>query len=114
MTLLNSDYKILARILAHLLRPVLEEHLRTSQFCSIPGNSIIEAVSTVREAVAQVERTNSALRVLKSDFQEAFDRLSHQYLFTILKSYGISPWFIERIKYLYEKATASVQIRAPG
>jgi hypothetical protein len=87
MTLLNSDYKILARILAHLLRPVLEEHLRTSQFCSIPGNSIIEAVSTVREAVAQVERTNSALRVLKSDFQEAFDRLSHQYLFTILESY---------------------------
>jgi len=110
MTLLNSDYKILARILAHRLRPVLEEHLRTSQFCSIPGNSIIEAVSTVREAIAQVERTKSALCVLTLDFQEAFDRLSHQYLFTILRSYGISSWFIERIKDLYENATASVQI----
>jgi len=32
------------------------------------------------------------------------------YLFTILKSYGICPWFIDHIKDLYENATASVQI----
>lgn len=88
ITLLITDYKILARILVHRLRPVLDEHLRTSQFCSIPGNSIIETVSTVREAVAQAEKTNPPLCVLTLDFQEAFDRLRHQCLLPILERYG--------------------------
>ena len=81
ITLLNTDYKILARILAYRLCPVLEEHLQTSQFCSVPGNSILEAVLIVRESIAQSEMTDTPLCVLTLDFQEAFDRISHQYLF---------------------------------
>ena len=77
IALLNSDYKLLARILANRLRPVLEEHLRTSQFCSVPGNSIIEAVSIIREAVAHAEVTDTPLCVLTLDFREAFDRIVH-------------------------------------
>ena len=106
LTLLNTDYKILARILAHRLRPVLEEHLRTSQFCSVHGNSVIEALSTVRDAVAQAGITVTPLCVLTLDVYEAFDGLSHQYLFTILESYVTCPCFNERIKDLYENATA--------
>ena len=64
ITLLNLDYKLLARILANRLRPVLEEHLRTSQFCSVPGNPTIEAVSIIREAVARAELTDTSLCVL--------------------------------------------------
>ena len=76
ITLLNTDYKNLARILAHRSRPVLEHHLRTSQFCSVPRTSIAEAVSTVREATAQAEMSDTPLCVLTLDFQAAFDRLS--------------------------------------
>ena len=89
---------------------MVEEHLRISQFCIVPGNSIIEAVSTVREAVAHAELTDTSLCVLTLDFREAFDRIAHDYLFTILKIYGIIPWFIDRIKDLIENATASIQI----
>ena len=89
---------------------MLEEHLRTSQFCRVPGNSIIEAVSIVREAVAHAEVTDTPLCVLTLDFREAFVRIAREYLFTISKSYGTSPWFIDRIKDLYENATASIQI----
>jgi hypothetical protein len=48
--------------------------------------------------------------MLTLDFQEAFDKISHQYLFAILRSQGVSAWFIDRIKDLCENATASVQI----
>jgi len=89
---------------------VLEDHLRTSQFCSVPGNSIIETVSIVREAVPHAEVTDTSLCILTLDFREAFDRIAHDYLFTILKSYGMCPWFIDRIKDMYENATASTQI----
>jgi hypothetical protein len=89
---------------------VLEEHLQTSQFCSVPRNSILEAVSIFREAIAQTEMTDTLLCVLTLDFQDAFDRISHKYLFQILHNYGINPRFIERIKNLYENTTATVQI----
>lgn len=110
ITLLNTDYKLLSRTITHLLRPVLEEQLQTSQFCGVPGNTIFEAVATVREPIAQAETKNTSLCVLSSDFQDAFEKISHQYLFTVRKSYGLSDWFIDRTKGMYENATSSVQI----
>jgi hypothetical protein len=48
--------------------------------------------------------------ILTLDFQQAFDRVSHQYLFRVLRQYGISEWFIARVRALYDNATASVQV----
>ena len=53
ITLLNTDYKILARIIANRLHPMMAELLQQSQYCGVPGNTIFEAVATVREAIAQ-------------------------------------------------------------
>ena len=78
--------------------------------CGVPGNSILEAVVLVRDAIAHYNTTGTPLCVLSLDFQNAFDRISHQYLFQILQSYGISPWFIEGLRSLYDNAIASVQI----
>jgi len=38
VTLLKSDYKILARIILQHLRPVLADQLTETQFCGVPGN----------------------------------------------------------------------------
>ena len=54
--------------------------------------------------------TGTPMCVLTLDFQQAFDCITHQYLFQILQRYGIRPWFVERIYALYDQATASVQI----
>ena len=109
ITLLNIDYKILARIIMQRLRPTLEK-LHESQFCSVPGNCIFDAVSTIREAIAQAEITATPLCVLSLDFKEAFNRISHEYLFAVLENYKISRSTINRIKNLYTQATSKVQI----
>jgi hypothetical protein len=83
ITLLNSDYKILARILEGRIRPALVEVLHASQYCGVPGKSIFDAVASVRDAVAYAEMANTPLCVLSLDFKEAFDKISHKYLFTI-------------------------------
>jgi hypothetical protein len=44
------------------------------------------------------------------DFTQAFDRISHEYLYTILPQFGFTQWFIERLKALYDGAEAAVQI----
>jgi len=110
ITLLTTEYKLLARIMARRLLPIMEEHLRSSQFCAVPGNTILDAVATVRDAITYAENTGTPLCMLTLDFEGAFDRISHYYLFHIFRRYGISHWYIERIRNLYDGATASIQI----
>ena len=110
ISLLTTEYKILARIMVRRLRPIMAEHLRSSQFCAVPGNSILYAVATVHDAITYAEATGTPICVLTLDFESAFDRMSHHYLFNILRRYGISHRIIERIRNLYDGATASIQI----
>jgi hypothetical protein len=95
--------------MASRLSKVLQDHLRGSQYCGVTGNSILDAVTQVRDAIAYSEITDIPLCVLSLDFQNAFDSISHQYLFQIPQPYGITAWFIERIKALYTNAKARRQ-----
>jgi hypothetical protein len=48
--------------------------------------------------------------ILSLDFQAAFDKISHTYLYQILREHGFSDRFIGQIRCMYEGPTASVQI----
>ena len=80
LTLLNTDYKTLARIIANILRPCMTEILHSNQHCGLHGNSAFDAVAAVREAVAYVEVTRTPLCIVSIDFSAAFDKISHSYL----------------------------------
>jgi hypothetical protein len=92
---MKTDYKLLARIMARRLTPVLVEQLTSRQYCSVPGKSILEAVSVPLDVVAHTELTRTPLCTLSLDFRSAFDCISHHYLFQILAGYGISVWYID-------------------
>jgi hypothetical protein len=110
LTLLNGDIKLLARIIANRLCPWLAEILQQSQHCGLQGNTVLEAVAAVREAVAYAEITNKAMCVLSLDFRAAFDNISHSYLFAMLKAYGFSEGFQSHVQSMYKGATSSVLI----
>jgi hypothetical protein len=93
----NTDYKIVARIVAGRLRPALGEILHPNKYCGVPGKTIFDSVAILRDAIAYAEVAHTPLCVLSLDFKEAFDRISHTYLVTILQRYGFSEVFIERI-----------------
>ena len=109
LTILNTDFKLVTRIIANRLRPWMQDLLQSSQLCGLVGNSVFEAIATIRDAVAFVEVMRSPLCVLTIDFQGAFDNLSHEYLFEVLCKYGFSERFRECIWNIYN-STSSVQI----
>ena len=76
----------MARIIANRLRPWLVDLLQPSQHCGVQGNTVLDAIAAVTEAVAYAETTNNALCILSLDFKAAFDNISHTYLFTMLKA----------------------------
>jgi hypothetical protein len=114
--LMNTDYNIVARIIASRTRPGLVKLLHPSQYYGVPGKTIFEASATVQDAITYADVANILLCVLPLDFKEAFDEISHTYLLTILQSHGYNDAFIERIKNMYNNATSVVQINGhiPG
>ena len=85
--LLNTDYKILARIIANRLRPCMTEILHRNQHGGLQGNSAFDAVAAVR-AVAYAEVTRIPLRIFSIDFSAAFDKISHYYLMSTIHDQG--------------------------
>jgi hypothetical protein len=65
----------------------------------------------VIEAIAFAEVTRKPLFIISLDFKEAFDRISHKYLFAILHSYGFSDTFVESIQHLYDNVTSMAQVK---
>jgi hypothetical protein len=98
--------------MAARLNIVAQEHLHKTQYCGVPSNNILDSITQVRDAVAYSESTATPMCILSLDFQQAFDRIAHQYLFKILQAYGITEWFTDRIKTLYTNVTAAAQINA--
>jgi hypothetical protein len=110
ITLLNNDYKTLARLMAGRMSEVLEELLHPSQYCGVKGKSIFKAAGTIRDVIAYAEVTRKPLYVISLDFKKAFDRISNDYLFATLKSYGISDKFVGQIQNTYSEVRSVVQI----
>ena len=75
LTLLNADYKILTRIIANRMKPILHGLIHPQQHCGSLGTSVFEAVATIRDAIAHSEITHNPLCVIAIHFQSAFDRV---------------------------------------
>ena len=52
LTLLNEDFKFLARIIANRIRPWINDLLHPSQHCGIQDNNILGGISTIKDTIA--------------------------------------------------------------
>ena len=109
LSLLNADFKFLARIIANRIRPWIND-LHPSQHCGVLDNNILGAISAIRDTIAESELTHIPVCILSLGFKGAFDNIAHSYLFTMLESYGFSSKFRQRLMRMYSNATSSVQV----
>ncbi|XP_042146149.1 uncharacterized protein LOC121835743 [Ixodes scapularis] len=90
ITLLNSDYKLLAATLASRLQTFLPELVNPRQTCSVSGRSI-HTLTTLTRDILEFTRSRRANGLLVSlDQAKAFDRVEHQYLLGVLDGFGFS------------------------
>jgi hypothetical protein len=110
LTLLNADFKLLTRILATRIRPWLNDIMHPSQHCGIGETTVYDELETIRHTIASAEYSRQPLCLLSLDFKDAFDNISHTYLFSILQAYGFSTLLQSRIRDLYTGATSQVKV----
>ena len=64
LTLLNADFKFLARIIANRIRPCINDLLHASQLCGVQDSNILGVISTVRDTIAEAELTHTPVCIL--------------------------------------------------
>ena len=108
ISLLNIDYKIMSKCLAERLKKVIEKLVSKSQYGFIGGRNINDAVRTILDIADESNLNNKQGMLLALDFQKAFDSLSWDYLFRILKLNNFGDSFTKWIKLCYTDISSSV------
>nr|GEZ85705.1 putative RNA-directed DNA polymerase, eukaryota, reverse transcriptase zinc-binding domain protein [Tanacetum cinerariifolium] len=114
ISLIGSQYKIIAKILANRLSRVVSLVIGDVQMAYIKGRQIIDGPLMVDEIIAWVKKYKKRIMFLKVDFEKAFDSLSWSFLFSILKQIGFSSKWRTWIHSCLNLAFASVLVnRSP-
>ncbi len=110
ISLLNVDYKIISKCMCLRLRKVIGKLVSIDQTCSVPGRSILDNGHLLRCIIDYVDQKNIPLAIINLDQAKAFDRVSHDFLFSALEAYGFGPGFISWVKLLYNDISSSVLV----
>ena len=106
ISLLNTDYKIIAKTLANRLKCVLPHIIHPDQSYGIPGRTIQDNIIFTNAMFSYIEQKNIPAIYLNIDQEKAFDRVPHQYLFETIEKFGFGNNFIKWIKILYNSMTS--------
>ncbi|KAM7313622.1 hypothetical protein ISCGN_003475 [Ixodes scapularis] len=110
ITLLNTDYKILAAVLVRRLRDILPGLVSPYQTCSVPGRTIFSSLSLTRDVFQYATSRGLRGAFVSLDQEKAFDRLEHHFLFSILRAYGFPADFVRLFEVLYADLVSGLVI----
>ncbi len=94
MSLLNTDYKILSKILSNRLRKVIDNILPIQQLCGAPNRKMDDILLTIDSIYQMTQEEETGGAIICVDQEKAFDRVNHKFLFTILEEIGFDGNFL--------------------
>ena len=109
ITLLNTELKILARVLANRLQLVISDLIGPEQTYAEKRRSIQDNLHLICEVLEEIEDGTEAA-LINLDQSKAFDRVDHRFLESVLKTAGFKPEFRRWISMIYHKPQAVVQV----
>ena len=109
ITLLNTELKILTRVLANRLQLVISDLIGPEQTFAVKGRSIQDNLHLIREVLERIEDGIEAA-LISLDQSKAFDRVDHWFLVTVLETAGFEPEFRRWISMMYHNPQAVVQV----
>jgi len=88
ISLCNCLYKIIAKIIANRIKPILSEHIPQEQFAFLHNRHIHEAIGSAQEALHSIKLRKLKGMALKIDLSKALDKVTWLYLRMILTHLG--------------------------
>ena len=106
VSLLNTDYKILSKILTNRTANVLPMIVPEEQKCGIKGRKMNDVI---RNLASYRDYSKNGFFVL-IDQAKAFDRVNHEYLFMTMETLGFKGNFLDLARMLYKDITSQVMV----
>ena len=101
ITLLTTDYKILAKCFANRLKHCMNDLIHTDQAGFMKGRNIGHNIRLILDIIEYTESNDIPGSILLIDIEKAFDSVSHNFLYKTLKQFNFGQGFIDSIKTLY-------------
>lgn len=89
ISLSDYDYKILTRILTARYMTALEPLIGNYQSYGLRNRSICDNLDVSRFCFDHAQVTQTRFIFFQADVEKAFDRVSHEFLLTVLKHVGV-------------------------
>lgn len=109
ISLLNTDYKIIAKAMANQLKAFLPEVIDESQSAFVPGRNIATNISCIRDAIFWANETNARCAIIFLDWQKAYDRVDWSFIQKTLEYFKIGPRFSRMVGLLYREVFTAVK-----
>ncbi len=108
ITLLNSDYKIIEKVLANRMQTVLPSIIKEEQKGFMKGRHIEEHTRLMEDVIEYCEMTHADGAILCIDQSKAFDRVEWKWLYEVMKTFGFGERIIKWVTLLYKNAASCI------
>ena len=110
ISLLNADYKIIAKILQMKLAKVMPGIVNEHQTCSVPGRSIHNNMFLIRDIIDYSVMKKNSCAIISIDQYKAFDTVDWSFLSKVLKRLNFGDNFRRWISILYHNIYSRIII----
>ena len=104
VALLNTDYKILAKVLSSRIKPFFDKLINTDQTGYIQGRYIGENIRTVSDIISYLKARGMSAVILLIDFEKAFDSVRWSFIRKTLKAFWFGNDLVHWVDILYKNS----------
>eukprot|EP00253_Pinus_taeda_P022996 PITA_22996 len=95
ISLCNVIYKIIATLIAKILKPLLPNIISPEQTGFVEGRQILDGLVVTQEMIHSLNQKKQRGMMIKLDISKAYDHLSWRYLRMVLEAFGFKKRWIE-------------------
>jgi len=107
-------YKIISKALSLPLKKVIGKIIDVRQSAFLEGRGLLDSVLVANEVLEEYKRKRESCVFFKVDYEKAYDSVSWDFIYYMLRRLGLCDRRIRWIKGCLESALVSVLVYRPG